>query len=234
MQTRSTLLLVCRHLMYVLAIHIVISTCNLVMFLVLVDQDVLPPPAHQDVLPPPADQNVLPPPAHQDVLPPPADQDVLPPAADQDVLPIRTCSLEPPRSVLMVTRVWRVVHVTCCMAVGDKYSCYPETHAVCCPDKIHCCPEDYSCTDEKCVLGKSLHPLLDLKVREQEPPVLDMKCPDEKSVCPDKYTCCINGADSYGCCPKQNAVCCADMKLLVIIVTLLVDNVLAVAHTTHS
>ena len=31
MQTRSTLLLVCRHLMYVLAIHIVISTCNLVM-----------------------------------------------------------------------------------------------------------------------------------------------------------------------------------------------------------
>ena len=91
------------------------------------------------------------------------------------------------------------------MAVGDKYGCCPETYAVCCPDKIHCCPEGYSCTDGKCVLGKSLHPLLDLKVHEQEPPVLDVKCPDN-------YTCYPNGADSYGCCPTQNAVCCADMK----------------------
>ena len=62
--------------------------------------------------------------------------------------------------------------MTCYMAVGDKYGCCPETHAVCCPDKVHCCPEGYSCTDEKCVLGKFLHALLDLKVREQEPPVL--------------------------------------------------------------
>ena len=135
-------------------------------------------------------------PAVQDVIPPPLDQDALP-GAGKKCPDGHVCSDS---------------DATCCMAVGDKYGCCPETDAVCCPDKIHCCPEGYSCTDEKCVLGKSLHPLLHLKVREQEPPVLDVKCPDEKSVCPDKYTCCPNGADSYGCCPKQNAVCCADMK----------------------
>lgn len=40
---------------------------------------------------------------------------------------------------------------TCCPTTTGEYSCCPLPYAVCCPDKVHCCPNDYACEDTRCV-----------------------------------------------------------------------------------
>jgi hypothetical protein len=38
-----------------------------------------------------------------------------------------------------------------------------------------------------------------------------VECSDTIHFCPDKYTCCpTSDNSSFGCCPIDNAICCAD------------------------
>uniref|UniRef100_A0A0N5ABH9 GRANULINS domain-containing protein n=1 Tax=Syphacia muris TaxID=451379 RepID=A0A0N5ABH9_9BILA len=38
----------------------------------------------------------------------------------------------------------------------------------------------------------------------------EIVCPDKEYVCPDNSTCCQLVSKGYGCCPLQDASCCAD------------------------
>ena len=107
---------------------------------------------------------------------------------------------------------------TCCLTGSSTYGCCPKVDAVCCHDMIHCCPFGYKCdtSDGKCT--GSQHPLLELlggprKVAPptliDAPPLNNVNC-DGESQCPDGNTCCLTKSDTYGCCPKVNAVCCPD------------------------
>ena len=34
---------------------------------------------------------------------------------------------------------------TCCKLANEEWGCCPFPNAVCCSDKIHCCPSGYTC-----------------------------------------------------------------------------------------
>jgi hypothetical protein len=96
---------------------------------------------------------------------------------------------------------------TCCPIGGGKDGCCPKTYGVCCPDHDHCCPEHHTCgSNGMCYKGGiSQQPMLKLIVK-RDPPIV---CPDLKGQCSAGSSCCLQ-ADTklYGCCPKENAVCC--------------------------
>ena len=56
--------------------------------------------------------------------------------------------------------------------------------------------------------------LLGYDLNKEKVTVRNVICPDGAHQCPDGDTCCSIGGDNYnfGCCPKPNAECCADMK----------------------
>ena len=99
---------------------------------------------------------------------------------------------------------------TCCAIAGNKFGCCPQPSAVCCPDLKHCCAAGSVCDKGKCIRFGESHPLLQLTVR---PLVVspDVKCADG-GTCPSGDTCCMNGVNTYGCCPERSATCCSDMK----------------------
>ncbi|OWF51884.1 Granulin [Mizuhopecten yessoensis] len=104
---------------------------------------------------------------------------------------------------------------TCCLVGEDKYGCCPRPNAVCCADMKHCCPEGKQCDTGAgtCTGGNGLSMEWLEKTESRPVAVLsDVICPDGKSECPSGNTCCLVGEDKYGCCPRPNAVCCADMK----------------------
>ena len=47
---------------------------------------------------------------------------------------------------------------TCCPLGGGAYGCCPIPNAVCCSDKIHCCPSGYTCdvSAGTCMKGENL------------------------------------------------------------------------------
>lgn len=102
---------------------------------------------------------------------------------------------------------------TCCSVGKEKYACCPKSNAVCCPDQKHCCPEGYTCDSSGAECHKEdypTEPVLQLSIFQQRPE--NVLCPGDELECPDGNTCCLNGTDTYGCCPKTNAVCCTDKK----------------------
>ncbi|XP_062847915.1 granulin b [Trichomycterus rosablanca] len=121
---------------------------------------------------------------------------------------------------------------TCCQMPDGSWGCCPMPDAVCCEDKMHCCPQGTKCdlAHSKCM--PSMHssiPLLkkfpanrkapeangaDVSAEQRSlkfPDSNDVVCSDKKSTCPDDTTCCKLGNGSYGCCPLPNAVCCSDL-----------------------
>uniref|UniRef100_H2T2B2 Granulin b n=1 Tax=Takifugu rubripes TaxID=31033 RepID=H2T2B2_TAKRU len=80
---------------------------------------------------------------------------------------------------------------TCCQLPSGSMGCCLFSNAVCCEDKLHCCPEGTRC---------------DLSVS----PEASIICPDGKSRCQLGHTCCQLASGAYGCCPLQQAVCCSD------------------------
>ena len=113
---------------------------------------------------------------------------------------------------------------TCCQLEAGNYGCCPQVHAVCCSDKEHCCPQNYTCelTSKHCTKGNTVVPMLkklpsfssprDAIVQKKEPLVYEPQnviCPDQRSQCPTDNTCCLT-AGAYRCCPGTDAVCCGD------------------------
>lgn len=105
--------------------------------------------------------------------------------------------------------------MTCCRNTSGQWDCCPLPQAVCCEDKVHCCPNGYTCdveqgsclknaasfswTASKAAMVKSL----------EKSRTLAIKC-DEAVSCPAGSTCCQRRSGGWGCCPLTAAVCCAD------------------------
>ncbi|XP_054455244.1 granulin b [Anoplopoma fimbria] len=109
-------------------------------------------------------------------------------------------------------------HTTCCQVLDGSWGCCPLPEAVCCEDKLHCCPEGTKCdlAHSKCETSslKSFPMLEKLPARRREnnsaPIVGSVLCPGGTSSCPDSYTCCLQTSGDYGCCPYEQAMCCSD------------------------
>ncbi len=93
-----------------------------------------------------------------------------------------------------------------------KYCIYTvysiELQAVCCADKIHCCPHDYTCDDVKGKCRKDDH-FIDFLTKLPASPVSEVRvknvpCPGEKQACPDGTTCCQMASGQYACCPAPS------------------------------
>ncbi|XP_068274823.1 progranulin [Nyctibius grandis] len=111
-------------------------------------------------------------------------------------------------------------NATCCVTTSGAWGCCPMPQALCCADKVHCCPHATICD---LAHGRCLSPRGDTgdtplgtpfpawKRQHPVPAALrQVLCPDGRSACPDGATCCHLPSAQYGCCPLQNAVCCGD------------------------
>ena len=111
---------------------------------------------------------------------------------------------------------------TCCLLKSGDYACCPLANALCCEDKVHCCPGDYKCNTAEgtCTKGDQVIAMFKKQpaIKEAKQNVLSLIapqnviCPDGKSECADGSTCCQLTSGVYGCCPQANAVCCKDDK----------------------
>ncbi|KAM4717217.1 granulin a [Anableps anableps] len=111
---------------------------------------------------------------------------------------------------------------SCCKLFTGEWGCCPLQNAVCCSDKEHCCPQDYTCdvfskTCQKLILLQletlPLTPVYLPEYHLQLAPLnhRDIQCDEQKS-CTDDETCCRTSPTTWGCCPAPHAVCCSDMK----------------------
>ncbi|KAM8945291.1 progranulin [Pelodytes ibericus] len=99
-------------------------------------------------------------------------------------------------------------NTTCCRLASGEWGCCPLPQAVCCNDHMHCCPQGFTCSGDKCLEGEFSMPWLEkLPAMKQE--AGDVKC-DDQSSCPDSTTCCRLSTGEWGCCPIEKAVCCSD------------------------
>ncbi len=96
---------------------------------------------------------------------------------------------------------------TCCAITSGGYGCCPYERAVCCEDKIHCCPHGYTCN---VALGMCTLSDNSVALKMVQPMVNNVQCADEKTYCPGETTCCKLASGQYGCCPFPKAICCSD------------------------
>nr|ABV91207.1 granulin precursor isoform B [Hirudo medicinalis] len=112
---------------------------------------------------------------------------------------------------------------TCCEVPSGKFACCDLPEAMCCADKMHCCPKKSVCDIEhnKCIQSSGLITNWHRHEEEAEEEVVHkMKllepqiqvCPDNISFCSDEETCCLLPIGIYGCCPVAKAVCCEDKE----------------------
>lgn len=104
---------------------------------------------------------------------------------------------------------------TCCQRDDNTYGCCTlGSNAVCCSDKLHCCPQGTTCDDKKesCPSADQSHPMVLLVRRTERLGLSNMVCPNGVNECPDRNTCCLLLNGEYGCCPLAHAVCCSDGK----------------------
>ncbi|XP_060085817.1 fibrillin-1-like [Ylistrum balloti] len=102
---------------------------------------------------------------------------------------------------------------SCCINTNGTHSCCGYSPALCCEDKVHCCPANYKCLSTGLCEDRNGFQLP--RSRKVEATNIKVKanivCPD-KTQCAAGQTCCMKGVNIYGCCPLQKAVCCADRK----------------------
>ncbi|KAK3790504.1 hypothetical protein RRG08_060554 [Elysia crispata] len=100
---------------------------------------------------------------------------------------------------------------TCCENQQGSYSCCPLSSAVCCSDKLHCCPEGYTCdvSAGRCNKGNEFMKLFTKQPSTPASAGNEVVCPD-LSTCPSRESCCENQLGGYGCCPLPMAICCPD------------------------
>ncbi|CAL1289135.1 unnamed protein product [Larinioides sclopetarius] len=109
---------------------------------------------------------------------------------------------------------------TCCPTnIPTIFGCCEYEDAVCCADRIHCCPKDTVCDLEKAACFpkmKEVNKLESFNVLEKRRGALDEVKPsrkkmcDETTYCPYSSTCCTSVDGSYDCCPYPFASCCPD------------------------
>lgn len=103
---------------------------------------------------------------------------------------------------------------TCCQMTSGQWGCCPFTEAVCCGDKIHCCPKNNVCdlAQQRCTTSNNQDDSMPLakKFTWKNPGFHSITCPDQQSECPDSTTCCQMASGDWGCCPFDSAVCCSD------------------------
>ncbi|CAB4013332.1 Hypothetical predicted protein, partial [Paramuricea clavata] len=95
---------------------------------------------------------------------------------------------------------------TCCISVSGEWACCPLPIAVCCSDRIHCCPNGYTCTSTSCQKGSHVTEFF-----KKEPTIQEQRvyC-NATHYCQDGNTCCRSVSGEWACCPLPNAVCCSD------------------------
>jgi hypothetical protein len=114
---------------------------------------------------------------------------------------------------------------TCCLMKDDKsWGCCTYPQAVCCSDRIHCCPSDYTCDfntfNGTCIYNQTVSMMKKLAVTMKKKQVAstistmnNIHCCDRdtNTSCPEGNTCCPMKDDkSWGCCLLPEAVCCSD------------------------
>ena len=75
--------------------------------------------------------------------------------------------------------------------------------AVCCEDKLHCCPQNTKCnlTTSSCdKISGVKSPSIELVLKSPT----TVKCPDGQTSCPDTNICCKTSDGGYSCCPYTN------------------------------
>jgi len=82
--------------------------------------------------------------------------------------------------------------------------------AVCCSDKLHCCPSGSTCDLEAGTCNKDSHSVLwnTVSVNKQLS-AREVDCPGKQQTCPDDNTCCKLSSGSYGCCPLPKVWRCS-------------------------
>jgi len=76
--------------------------------------------------------------------------------------------------------------------------------AVCCSDKLHCCPNGYTCDLSSGTCNKDQHSMSwnAMTVRSKKPSAREVDCPGSQQTCPDENTCCKLQSGTYACCPE--------------------------------
>ncbi|GAB1608803.1 progranulin-like isoform X1 [Argonauta hians] len=118
---------------------------------------------------------------------------------------------------------------TCCLIQPNEYACCYLKNAVCCKDRIHCCPHGSECAQNECVFrANTTNTTTTTKTR---PPVqavrlatrgsstsghdvVEGKKKPVKSLpkCPSNHTVCPSDNGDLGCCPHPDAICCGGNK----------------------
>jgi len=75
---------------------------------------------------------------------------------------------------------------------------------VCCSDKLHCCPNGYTCDVAEGTCNRDARSISWNAVAVNDidkPSSNDVKCDHSEQSCPDGNTCCKLESGDYGCCP---------------------------------
>jgi len=98
---------------------------------------------------------------------------------------------------------------TCC-DMGSQWACCPYANAICCADKMHCCPSGYVCdsTHASCLRVTAASKVKVVPLVKTVATFVPLDCPS--GTCPPTETCCNVGSGQFGCCPYPNADCCTD------------------------
>ncbi|XP_077595377.1 progranulin-like isoform X2 [Stigmatopora nigra] len=148
--------------------------------------------------------------------------DKLPAAPRRNVTPLgRRLDAEPGELDCPDKRSTCPDETTCCQMTSGQYGCCPMPDAVCCSDRLHCCPHGTVCnlaaaTCERASVATApvaTAPVATAPVASVATAPMasaaDVKC-DDKSGCAAGTTCCKLPSGEWGCCPLVKAVCCAD------------------------
>ncbi|VDD82559.1 unnamed protein product [Mesocestoides corti] len=127
-----------------------------------------------------------------------------------NLFPSTQVSTELSATAPITNMVKNLTHLSCspsstpCDVRNGGVSCCPFENGVCCEDDDHCCPSGYICdvTSKSCLLSPPPKP--------EAPADETNNCPLEESGCLETDTCCVMFDGTKGCCPYQDADCCAD------------------------
>ncbi|KAL3832722.1 hypothetical protein ACJMK2_024339 [Sinanodonta woodiana] len=106
---------------------------------------------------------------------------------------------------------------TCCPSSTETgWGCCPSPNAVCCIDRLHCCPNGFVCSGLECATAtvkelkkiEKILPSRHLIHPKKSISTYSPICPDPTFSCPTNNTCCAATTPSgWGCCSFPDSVC---------------------------